>query len=277
MIFIRFVIEWLAFLWQTNQLAIYVHYELSDWLASRAHTIHTCYFLRPSLISMDDMATKCKDKTSFISCHMYKLLLVHRLVSIQDALQWRHDERDGVSYHRRPYCLLYCCFRRRSQKTSKLRVTGLCEGNSPVTGEFPAQKASNAENASIWLRHHGALITYIQRGKYYILTYWQLDHYKHIPICVMLRRSILLHSSPYKCDIYPVAAYISSGKEITVVIITMGHRSHIRFQSTLGGTPRGKDLLHPICQSHDNNLKFFIATTRLSCTTSQNNVPRKYW
>ena len=37
----------------------------------------------------------------------------------------------------------------RSKKTSKLRVTGLCAGNSPVTGEFPAQMASNAENLSI--------------------------------------------------------------------------------------------------------------------------------
>ena len=27
--------------------------------------------------------------------------------------------------------------RRRSKKTSKVRVTGLCEGKSPVTGEFP--------------------------------------------------------------------------------------------------------------------------------------------
>ena len=27
--------------------------------------------------------------------------------------------------------------RRRSKKTSKLRVTGLCERNSPVTGDFP--------------------------------------------------------------------------------------------------------------------------------------------
>ena len=36
----------------------------------------------------------------------------------------------------------------------KLRVTGLCAGNSPVTGEFPAQMASDAENASIWWRHH---------------------------------------------------------------------------------------------------------------------------
>ena len=43
---------------------------------------------------------------------------------------------------------------RRSKKTSKLCVTGLCEGNSPVTGEFPTQRASNAENVSIWWRHH---------------------------------------------------------------------------------------------------------------------------
>ena len=43
--------------------------------------------------------------------------------------------------------------RRRSKKTSELRFTGLCEGNSTVTGEFSAQKAINAENVSIWWRH----------------------------------------------------------------------------------------------------------------------------
>ena len=37
----------------------------------------------------------------------------------------------------------------------KLRVTSLCAGNSLVTGEFPAQMASNAENISILWRHHG--------------------------------------------------------------------------------------------------------------------------
>ena len=37
---------------------------------------------------------------------------------------------------------------------SKLRITGFCVGNSLVTGEFPAQMANNAENASIWWRHH---------------------------------------------------------------------------------------------------------------------------
>ena len=35
-----------------------------------------------------------------------------------------------------------------SKKTSKLRATGLCAGNSPVAGEFPAQRASNAEIVS---------------------------------------------------------------------------------------------------------------------------------
>ena len=41
------------------------------------------------------------------------------------------------------------------KKNLKLRVTGLCVVNSPVTGEFPAQMASNAEKVSIWWRHHG--------------------------------------------------------------------------------------------------------------------------
>ena len=70
------------------------------------------------------------------------------------ALQWRYNERNSVSNHRRHDCLRNRLFRRRSKKTSKLRVTGLCEGNSPVTGEFRAQRTSNTENVSIWWRHH---------------------------------------------------------------------------------------------------------------------------
>ena len=51
----------------------------------------------------------------------------------------------------------------RSKKTSKFRVTGLCVRNSPVTDGFPTQRASNAENVSIWWRHHDRDIK--QRGK----------------------------------------------------------------------------------------------------------------
>ena len=70
------------------------------------------------------------------------------------ALRWRHNGHDSVSNHQPRDCLLNRLFRRRSKKTPKLRVTGLCAGNSPVTGEFPAQMVSNAENDSIWWRHH---------------------------------------------------------------------------------------------------------------------------
>ena len=70
------------------------------------------------------------------------------------TLRWSHHDRDGVSNRQPHNCLLNHLFRRRSKKTSKLHVTGLCAGNSPVTGEFPAQRASNAENVSIWWCHH---------------------------------------------------------------------------------------------------------------------------
>ena len=59
------------------------------------------------------------------------------------SLQWRQNERDGVSNHQPHDCLL------NREKTSKLRVTGLCERNSPVTSEFPALRASNAKKVSI--------------------------------------------------------------------------------------------------------------------------------
>ena len=82
-------------------------------------------------------------------------LSTHIPKGLDMALQWRHNERDGVSKHQPHDCSPNHLFRRRSKKTSKLRITGLCEGNSPATGEFPAQRASNAENVSIWWHHHG--------------------------------------------------------------------------------------------------------------------------
>ena len=67
------------------------------------------------------------------------------------SLQWRHNDHDGVSNHQTHGCYTQPF---RPKKISKLRVNGLCAGNSPVTGEFPAQRASNTENVSIWWRHH---------------------------------------------------------------------------------------------------------------------------
>ena len=59
-------------------------------------------------------------------------------VAIYSAtLQIRHYGRVGVSNHQPHDCLLNRLFRYRSNQTSKRVITGLCEGNSPVTGEFP--------------------------------------------------------------------------------------------------------------------------------------------
>ena len=81
------------------------------------------------------------------------------------SLLWLHNGRDDVSNHQTHDCLHNRLFRRRSKKTSKLRVTGLCAGNSPGTGEFPTQMDSNAENVSIWWRHHGVKQTGYSPGR----------------------------------------------------------------------------------------------------------------
>ena len=82
-----------------------------------------------------------------LSCILYIILNTSTYwLASWVSLQWRHNERSVVSNHRRRACLLNCLFRRRSRKTSKLRVTGLCKGNPPLTGGFPSQSASNAEN-----------------------------------------------------------------------------------------------------------------------------------
>ena len=59
------------------------------------------------------------------------------LAGTHTPLRWRHNGCDSVSNHQPHYCLLNRLFRRRSKKTSKIRVTGLCvrihrgPGNSP--------------------------------------------------------------------------------------------------------------------------------------------------
>ena len=73
------------------------------------------------------------------------------------TLHQRYNGHDGISNHQPCDCLLSRLIRRKSKKTLKLHVTGLCAGNSPVIGEFPAQMASNAEYVSVWWSHHEKL------------------------------------------------------------------------------------------------------------------------
>ena len=92
-----------------------------------------------------------RSTTTYVAPFIFRIFTCH---VISNTLQWRHNGRDSVPNHQSHDCFLNRLFRHRSKKTSKFRVTGLCAGNSPEAGEFPAQMASNAENVSIWWRHH---------------------------------------------------------------------------------------------------------------------------
>ena len=59
-----------------------------------------------------------------------------------------------ASQHKGPVMSTFEFLKKKSKKTSKLRVTGLCAGNSPATSEFSAQMASITEKVSIWWCHH---------------------------------------------------------------------------------------------------------------------------
>ena len=117
---------------------------------------HSAYI---SLLSELNNSDSSRFKAMEFSSNLYGVLYMSpnrtdMLALCLNLLQWRLNGHDGVSNHKPRHCLLNCLFSHTSKKTSKLRVTGLCVGNSPVTGEFPAQRASNAENVSIWWRQH---------------------------------------------------------------------------------------------------------------------------
>ena len=156
-----------------------------------------------------------RTKLRHVTCH--DLMVEPCCVSLCVSLQWRHDGRDRVSNHQPHDCLLSRLFRRRSKKTSKLRVTGLCAGNSPGTGEFPAQMTSNAENVSIWWRHH---VVYTN-GSYSCLSGWlyilTLLIFLNIEMAELI---IFTHGSKYVLDIF-------RKKKTTVIIFNFPVLKHI--------------------------------------------------
>ena len=73
------------------------------------------------------------------------------------VLQWRHNERNGVSNHRRLHCLPIGWFKTVVYSTH-IKESSEASRHRPLWGEFtghrwiPLTKASNAENVSIWWR-----------------------------------------------------------------------------------------------------------------------------
>ena len=104
------------------------------------------------------------------------------------TLQWRHNDQDGVSNHQPRCCLLNCSFRRRSKKTSKFRVTGLCVGNSPGPVNSP---------------HKGPVTRKMFPFDDVIMDHMKFANYSHRLYCVCndgliftsILRSIIAHSA----------------------------------------------------------------------------------
>ena len=91
---------------------------IRSWLATLGTSQNCQYLANTNLKHIVLMLRKCV--LFQLKCHLNV-----------SALQWRHNDHDGVSNHQPHSCLLNRLLRRRSKKTSKLRVTGLCVGNSP--------------------------------------------------------------------------------------------------------------------------------------------------
>ena len=101
------------------------------------------------------------DQSTSVSKHRVKqLLAVPKYVVLimffdnntesGSPFQWRHNERDGVSNHWRLNCLLNRLLMRGSKKTSKLRVTGLCD-RWPVDSPQRASKYFHLIMSSWWV------------------------------------------------------------------------------------------------------------------------------
>ena len=110
------------------QPSLYIIFLIFSWL----NTFHVY------CISLDCNGSKCSDVSLDNQYHdviMPRECFPHYWPfgreTVDYPLQWRHNDHDGVSNHQPHGCLLDRLFRCKSKKTSKLRVTGLCVGNSP--------------------------------------------------------------------------------------------------------------------------------------------------
>ena len=135
-------------------------------------------------------------------CHKYANTFLYMLHD--SSLLWRHNGRDGVSNHQRLYCLLKRLFRRGSKITSMLCVTGLCARNSPGTGEFPAQKASNAENVSIWWRHHDGAIPSESSRVYSVHSSLLVEIHTNFHMCIKFLNTFQFVCKKHRKSYFPV-------------------------------------------------------------------------
>ena len=126
--------------WCINYVECFIHYlNMRNYTAepNRIIAMQILHFKKNKMLCVDvcKYVSECRHYLPCISLN-YKpnVSSVALHLNLSSALRWRHNGHDSVSNHQPHHCLLNRLFGCRSKKTSKLRVTGLCEGNSPRTG-----------------------------------------------------------------------------------------------------------------------------------------------
>ena len=134
----------------------FVGYERDDYQFYRLLAMHACYIGNCNNDNLLLVNTETDTLDDNLLYPFYISMIVENICCWGCEYCHYTDVTMGtIASQITSFTIVYRLFRRRSKKTSKLRVTGLCVGNSTGTGEFPAQMASNAEKVSIWWRHHG--------------------------------------------------------------------------------------------------------------------------
>ena len=118
----------------TGLFCLFPSYIMSSGLISVIYLTIYIYFRVTSLIKSQSYESQVASEATLRNTdeiYLYQTATNHskaRTVCHIFPLQCRHNGLDGVSNHQPHHCSLNRLFWRRSKKTSKLRVTGLCAG-----------------------------------------------------------------------------------------------------------------------------------------------------
>ena len=120
-------------IWSIYTHISYVWYRLKSVDSTIKHKIKVCKenLSQKKRVDQPQMAWLMNLWRSLYVC-IYRVMVGKKNQEIKGigvSLRWRHNDHDGVSNHQPRGCLLNRLFRRKSKKTSKLRVTGLCAGD----------------------------------------------------------------------------------------------------------------------------------------------------
>ena len=120
-------IQWSIKNWIHHNVLTFYHYHYY-YCSVLFHKFNTCMYLICAALALHALVIS---NIQYL-CRYNTVIFFQSHHKDTPSLQWRHNERDGVSNHQPQDCSLKFKFRRRSKKTFKLRVTSLCVGNSPV-------------------------------------------------------------------------------------------------------------------------------------------------